>query len=181
MKWFNKINSMLSRKEKIRDEKIEFLTEELKSLNPPEKIEKREFTSGSTIHVKQTEYKRLSFDNWAKTIVNGCQDSSEFSELISEQLFLKGFKGYTDLENHVKLLWNLAGEPDSHCCRWSREVIEREGVYYLQCRLIVWRNLKTPPPKLLRDGTAIKLTNRGKTYDYVCKGESYHPVEKEDV
>lgn len=179
-KFFERLTGFLERKEVQTEARIESAISEVKSINTPEKMEKREFTAGSTINVRQLEHKRLSFDHWAKTVVNGHQDYSTFSEFVSEQLIVEGLgdnRHYESIENHVRLLWNLAGEPDSQCCRWHRNVISKDGAYYLQCTLIVWRNLNIPPPKILRDGAAIKLTNREGTYDYVCKGRSYSSIE----
>lgn len=184
MNWFDRVNSMFSRKEKAKEDKIEGLIEEVMSLNPPEKVENREITAGSTIHVEQVERGRLSFDSWAKSISGFHDDGCRISVYQAEQAVIQGFKLNTEfgyLENMVKLLVNLAGYPESSCCRFYREVVKKDGILFIQIRLFVWHDLKTPPPKILRDGVAIKLTSRGKTYDYVCKGESYHPSEGKEV
>lgn len=184
MSWFDKVKALVRKEEKRKEETLEELISEVLADNTPEKVEKQDITSGSTIHVKQVERNRLGFDHWAKLASGLYDDGCVVSEYLAEQVVIQDSRRYPKfdyLENMVKLLVNLAGNPEGSCCRFYRKVVEKDGFFFVQVRLYVWHNLKTPPPKVLRDGAAIKLTNRGKTYDYVCKGESYHPSEGEEV
>lgn len=174
--------SFKKREEKREETNVVALIDEIISDNTNAQ-NSEEIVAGSTIQVRVVERKRLSFDYWAKKNMGLFYDSSSYTEYEAEQVILnlKQSQQYQSLENRVKLLVNLSGVKDDTCCRFHREVNMEEGHIHIKVTLYVWHYLKNPPPKILRDGAAIKLTERGKTYDYVCSGGSYNPSSTEEV